>query len=599
MDVPRERNVGSIATPYGGQPDEQLKVNAAMDLTTIYGAVQLGGVQRLLCHYATDSLGACVEPPNAESHCWMVQGIMGESSSGWEAVSVGQGIAGVGGAIWEAPGCGTSLRDIRDLLVSCVRIGNYAKAGEIEGDFVAVVLLSDRVAILRGHMAPSMLFYANRNGTLIWGTDFCRVARWSRAQLNSEYLALLAWGREVIPYDEVKAIPPGRALEIEYQTGNHRFHALRSVADETSCEKDSLRHWSSELRTTIQRAVALRAIPYPRIGVMLSGGIDSAAIAKCLCDAGCEVIAFHWDASGFEPAAEVTYAEAIAHSLRIPLRKIPTAKHRLPGSNFVDVRWRFALPYNHSLYRWWYDAVMVAKDEVDCLMSGFLGDGCFGRHKISRGLRSLRQVSLLDRLTYVLHTLSLNEEFRVLLDRHEPGCEQRVSFVRQVSHYSDWARAAVEESADVSSFLDRLQVPSLDVNLFYRFGLRHVAPYADASVWELSRRIPIPYKITPFRGQEIGKIVLRDAFIGELPPEVIRRNYRQYISGIIQGYCQNNIEAIRSLLGYGSVLSQMGIVDVRRLDFLLNDRILVLSHSVTLVVNCMVEIWLRGQRGEG
>lgn len=563
-------------------------INLSRDLATINGGLVFESdtsVSLDTVHWTASK--ELAKKRRSDRSSWMVQGLLPKTLS--TRPQIGNSFVAAAGVIWKLPkGCPFSLAGFESILRNAVEGENYRELMDVRGDFVAVLLCKNSVVLLRSCRATTMLFYRISNSNVEWATDFSAMVESPISCLDYKKLAKLSWGADVVPYEDVHSLPTGILLTVRAGRMNTLEYSKTKtqIAMPTDCGG-----WSEEVRHRIKEAVALRARRYGRIGLLLSGGIDSSAIGWCLKEIGADVLCIHWDSQEFSPADESGYARAVSKSLGFPLLSIPIGDLYRRNSLFIDQDWKFSFPYNHGLYKWWYETAIAVRGEVDCLMSGLAGDSTFGTSSIKNALKGIGAIPLRDAVSYFVNLLSINEGISDFF--RESQRHRDISPYRQLDHLSPWAASAVKESVKPTDLSGFLQAPSLDYNAFFPSGLRHVGPYLDEDLNAFCQVIPSPYKLAPFRGQLIDKVLLRYAFIDRLPLEVVRRNYRQYVSGLIQGYCENNPQVIKQLLGEESWLNRFGIVNQDNLRKVLSNERLLGTHSNTLIINSMIELWLR------
>jgi asparagine synthase (glutamine-hydrolysing) len=134
----------------------------------------------------------------------------------------------------------------------------------------------------------------------------------------------------------------------------------------------------SELATLARSALcdATRPLAQARakVGLLLSGGIDSAAVAAALASQGANVTAYHLQ-FGHPAADESAYAQAVCQALSLPLVIIPARTE----ADYLSDQWRFPHPYGHAGLRWMQLlAEQAERDGITFLTTGRGGDPAFG-----------------------------------------------------------------------------------------------------------------------------------------------------------------------------------------------------------------------------
>lgn len=558
---------------------------------------------------------------DAPSQCWSAQVLRPDSPRiGHTGDSFSGPISTWAGTIWYVPDCYGigEISALQRILASASRCGDFDALCRVEGDFVAVVVASEKVVLIRGLTSTIPLFYKVRKKTVSWSTNFMHLVEDPINDISFDNLAYISWGGNRLPYPGIDTVSQGEAVILNARgIENVQFDDYATI--ENREKPKSLLEWSETARGLLLAAVAKRARRFHKIGLLLSGGIDSCALAKCLVDVGADVHCYHWASPTYSPADESPYALRVTDMLGIPVTTIDIGRDLQASSAFLDPEWRFEVPYNHPLYRWWKESICLAKPEVDCLMTGRFG----GSFHLGIGIRPPKGCGFIEGMKYVWNSLSLPIPTRqlvvylipslinlsfcrsffpdydpedTLLTMQREGAftlgETAAADGRRVDHYSDRAKQAIIASGN-TLFEDSMQVLALDTNDLRPAGLVSIAPYLDKELRSFTKSIPDMYRCYPFAGQLIDKPVLRLAFMDQLPSKVIRHNYQQFYAGILQRYCLNNREFLRTIFNSESLLVKYGVIDLARMSRVLEDQRILRSCSGTIIVNFMVELWLR------
>jgi len=507
-----------------------------------------------------------------------------------------------------AAACERVLIDAADSREMHVLKHRFRHLQDIEGSYTGAIVSPRQVVLVRSLESQTQLYYRIENGIITWSTNFMDIVKDPFGDLDFASVALISWGESAIPYRGIEVLLPGEILLLnENEAVREAYDAFSRYARP---QRMSLEKWGEYARVLVQAAVAKRARAFRRIGLMLSGGgTDSASLAWCLVDAGCDLRLYHWAAPSFPAADESPYARLVAEHLGIPdrLTCIDVGDYRLAGSRLVDEEWDFSVPYVHELYRWWREAILAARaDGVECLMSGSYGDSVFSHHD-EMGIdfrRDLVGIGIRERAQFLWHSLSIpistKRLFGSLSPFPRPVAGEAIPAARQMYHYTDRAREAVLDNKDLPRRSGILQELALDVNDFRPNGIVSVAPHFDRTLYgELRWSIPNAYRLLPYGGQLIRKAVQKQAFLGRLPGEIMRRHNQGSFSGVSQWYFCHNMEVLARLFGPDSYLVKFGIIDRERLARLTEDRKRLQASSITLMCNCMVELWLRATARSG
>jgi asparagine synthase (glutamine-hydrolysing) len=284
------------------------------------------------------------------------------------------------------------------------------------------------------------------------------------------------------------------------------------------------------LRARVQAAVERCARAEVRVGLLLSGGIDSACLAACLRAAGCtDLPAFQFAARG-EPRAERGRAQQVAehtgmHLIAVDggpelLRLLPalTAAHGLPVGDPSTLA-------AHAV------ALRAAQEGVKVLLSGEGGDELFfgyRRHRVAARMRRWQfgWLPLPDPLAHG-YSARLRRALRardvdLLLAVAPPGvAELALAPELRAVHPLPLAGDVVDPleraiTLDRQAYLRRDLLPKADLATLYA-GVEGRCPFLDPEV------AAAPEAELHAAARNLGKRALRLAFASELPRAVLRQ----------------------------------------------------------------------------
>jgi asparagine synthase (glutamine-hydrolysing) len=406
----------------------------------------------------------------------------------------------------------------------------------------------DGLDLVAGQMAVA-LWQADRKALILgrdrlgYGPLHFTIDGAGRFVFASEYKALLA-------LDTVAARPDRDAIQVLQSTkwtkpGATCLEGVYPVAPGTWMEVDAgrmhgARYWDMPVRVEHQdearHAAALRETfletlrrqtePYQRIGVSLSGGLDSAVMA-----AGARQVAggreVHTFSAGYGPDdRELVNAEMVARVLGTTHHPLVLSPADLPGI-LPWMVWHLEEPIGREDVAYLYVAAREAARHVDVLLAGFGFDGLFA------GLPRHRLVDLGLKLPPARGALEefYDYTFRSVEPRSLPGRALRQAYFRG----RDWPAPRVlgarpmppfsgfprDGDQPLTNFLRRgfLVSPyqSAVEHLYTAVGVRMNAHHTDPAFLAAAFSIPDTLKI---RGRT-QKYILRKACAGLLPERML------------------------------------------------------------------------------
>lgn len=520
------------------------------------------------------------------------------------------------GSIWKAPFLPQNANLIERCSFALERtvFGDMDAQSELEGDYVCAILTSNGVMLMKSAGANRSLYYRvdHAKRYVVWSTNYVEVAKDPIADLSISHLAAFTWSCESMPYPEVETVNDGEQVHI-YPGASERNLVIDRVTNKQATkryfwqprQRKSLSAWSKTARAILMKATIDRASSFDKVGVLLSGGIDSAAIARCLKDGGIETVCYHVSYRSYGFANEYDYAEAVCKQLDLPLRTIDLSAQRLPRGDYLNTTRKFVAPHNHPHLAFWDAAVSLIDGEVDVLFTGYGGHLFAGsrEHDFKSSVLKSRvwelPSTILNGLSVIASRDSGSLRFRSM-DREMIRQARRGVLTSDTGSaiYTDYAQRHIARmfSASLEQLIDELQLTTINLNVLEPNGLVHLTPYTDPEVRRLLQEAPKDE--VAFQGKRYSKPVLNLAFVGLLPPKVIRRQGNPSLSAITRSYCANNIDTIRQILHSDSELVRVGIIDYERVSKVLLDKKSLEVHAPQLINACLVTLWLESLSGE-
>jgi hypothetical protein len=90
---------------------------------------------------------------------------------------------------------------------------------------------------------------------------------------------------------------------------------------------------------------------------------------------------------------------------------------------------------------------------------------------------------------------------------------------------------------------------------------------------------------------------MRLAYLGDLPPQIIRREVRSPYSSVAEQYCRENRRELLALFGSQSMLAQFDVIDPHKIKQIIASSTDLQYHCRWFVRAASVEIWLRSLAG--
>ena len=184
-----------------------------------------------------------------------------------------------------ADALGTRERTAASVVLAAWHRWGVGAGAQLLGDFVLVVTdePSGRVVVIRDPMGQRPLFYGVGARGVVFGSEIQQLVRHPaiRADINDAMIAEYLTGNpETVTetlWSGVERLPPAHALEIT--CGGARARRYWDFDPGASIRYARDEEYAEHFREIFLRAVECRVRDEDAVGVMLSGGIDSSAIA--------------------------------------------------------------------------------------------------------------------------------------------------------------------------------------------------------------------------------------------------------------------------------------------------------------------------------
>ena len=161
-------------------------------------------------------------------------------------------------------------------------------------------------------------------------------------------------------FEGVRSVPAGTVLRIGLADGATHEHRYWEFPDRDSDESKSPREFVAAYRELLTQSVAECATAEAELGIFLSGGIDSAAVAALAVDRVPELHTFTALSAGTYRSEDAEHAHRLAEKLGLPNHQVVFEADRLPSpAEWKRLLWLLETPlcgpevyYKHELHRY-------------------------------------------------------------------------------------------------------------------------------------------------------------------------------------------------------------------------------------------------------
>ena len=422
----------------------------------------------------------------------------------------------------------------------------------------AVLLVRDRLGI------KPLYYYVDHEGTLYFASEIKAILKYGvlKARLNwnavPDYLANRAPSGEDTLFEGIRRVPPAHTLK--WEQGRISIQRYWKAPFDKAAEHISDRSYVDEFAKLFDESVKLHLMSDVPLGMFLSGGIDSSAIAAAM-------------ASGLRGRIKtfsVAFSEAEANELefaRLVARRYRTDHHEVivGPREFFDVLPSLVYhedePIAHPSSVPLYFVSMLAADHVKVVLTGEGSDELLaGYDKYRKTIYNLRLAAQYWRLTsrsaraFIRHAISSGlpyrlkkklirtflclapdlestyfDNFSVFSRRRQrrllsSSLELAAGSINPYRHaldaIADSGAAAVLDqllAADLGTYLTELLMKQDQMSMAASIESR--VPFLDHKLVEYACRLPVHLKLNGLT----TKFVLREAMKGKLPEQILSR----------------------------------------------------------------------------
>ncbi|GGX93141.1 asparagine synthase-related protein [Streptomyces hiroshimensis] len=501
-------------------------------------------------------------------------------------------------------------------LVHALKEGRHAELARLPGELAGALVADHRVFLFRSAAGEEGLHYRCSKDLLRFSTDPTDLLD-GPGEFDPEAVRRSCRGESVFVYPGITPVPPGRIVTVE-----HGAPTTAAYDPVTPLELPA-RTTMAEYAATAWDLLVESVRPYAgrgRTGILLSGGLDSAAVLAALVAAGADVVAYH-RATRDPLADESGYARAVCDHLGVPFVPVVTDD----GAGYLDERWEFPHPYSHTAdhtaYRWLEQtAERVARDGITFLAWGreggrIFGPSRYGLHGVLTGDLTAREKAVLCRglltsrweLPRILRSASPGSS---LLDDGAPGrggaraADFLTPFPGDPEGTKGTTGAPGPGSPGHPEYPSHPSHPGYpgyapqehcaNLTLWRPRGIQLCNPLGGKDLRRLSARMPDAYRLLPHQGRLITKPVLRLMLSSRFPAAVWRRHGRLWPGSPHKDYVLGHRHVLAALIGAPEAhLVRLGIVDPLRLADVLAEPARLRLNADALLSTAMTELFLR------
>ena len=537
----------------------------------------------------------------------------------------------------EAQGVRFRSRSDTEVILRLYRAEGFGAIPRLNGIFALAIFdrRKRRLLLARDHLGVKPLYYAERNGTLVFASEIKAilsldvVERRVDWQAIYDYFSFLFVPCPRTAFEGIAQLPPGHQLSFDLDSGQisitpyWRPHASTDIGSSAAEQRE-------QLRTLLDEVVRMQLVSDVPLGVFLSGGVDSGvltALASRHASERLKTFTVVFEGEGIKPYDERAAAARVSRHLGTEHSEV--AVRVTQPEEMLDQARFFDQPFANPTFYLNHLISESTRRHVKVALSGAGGDELFGGYPRYRALPFAPALAHLPRglgtalrrlLAYLPEDPDQPVRRRLKLMMRGVGHPLGEQYLRWTYFFSDDDKrrllrplaGRLSEPLHSVRLIDEILEAHRDMPVVNRieqvdlatFLLDNILEYTDKTSMAASLEARVPYldhRLVEFslalparqkiRGNA-AKRILRDSFGDLLPAEVFNRPK--------QGFCPPISEWITTHFSYyfdlltPSYLREQGVLDhseVQRLraEHLARRR----DNSMELFAIVMFDVWYR------
>lgn len=466
----------------------------------------------------------------------------------------------------ELQGAGYRFRTASDteVVLNLYHHAGVAGLERLEGMF-GVCIVDNRhglAHLIRDHIGIKPLYYGTQQGRFYFASEIKAILAGMSAKpkINphamSHYLTLRYVPAPDTVWSGIHKLPPGHRLTYRLSDGNwsiHRYWQFRFAAGALDPERDYEQEFERRFHSAVHSHLIASDVP---VGVLLSGGLDSSAVAAASVELG--VRGLHTFSVGFRDGgrfSELPYARQVAKHIGAHHHEVLVAEREF--IDFLDdFVWHMDEPQADLAGIPLHYVSRLARQHVKVVLSGEGADEILAGYDMEKlakqADRRQRAIGWMPRALFRFGAMfSRGQRSLTLKTMAEEGWSGYLKAwaVRERTHWSESelrspGRDGVATTGDlIRSWYDRALSPMpidkiqevgcgdwLVEDLLMKADKMTMAnsielrvPYLDHSLVEWAQTLPLRWKVGNRASGYVSKCILRSYARKRLPREIIER----------------------------------------------------------------------------
>lgn len=453
---------------------------------------------------------------------------------------------------------------------------------EIDGDYIIAVESNDYFLAYCGQCSQFPGFWMFNGERLIFSNYHTFVSN----KINRDLLIPFCSGYKLNFFDDLLILKPNCALIIDYKTKKSKVITQVVRPRNPFNGKETLPEISEIVYSALLNSVRNHTKDYKKFALLLSGGIDSEAVARCLYDLNKDFICYTISCPK-EDASEYRFSRKTGDMLGVSVLEI---RPDLYPESLIIPKNKTTFPIGHAVSNWSKILFEQAiQDNADVILTGHMAEILDG----DRSEWTFNDHRVLTQKKYNYKT-NVNNRLAFKYCLPLPFYNYLNSFDVFTPEAVNRTKATFSNSKLFDTFL--VDMYSYKINGMDLYNISYETPFLCKELLDIAAFLP-DWAISAYHGgARISKIALRYSMVGKLPVDVVGHCYPGNIDYCLQTTMCKNYNQVVDFFTKDKFLVREGIVDLAKIREMKGNSSLIIKNAIPIQLLCNVQKWLDFQK---
>lgn len=452
---------------------------------------------------------------------------------------------------------------------------DYSFFKDVEGNYIVAIESNEMLWVYNSQCSEYMAFWYFSGNQI----KISNYHNFISESINDSLLTLLCYGDKLNIFNDLNVLTKNSVLMINYKTKQCSIILNAIKPDIVLSGNESLEEVGEMIYYSLLNSTRQRLKGYNKVSLLLSGGIDSAAVARCLADLNANVICYTWSSKN-ERLSEYQYSKEVGQALGIEVLEI---KFDEAPNNFIFPKLTSIYPFEHTLSNWSFVSFEHAFNFGAQAMFTGLHVGPFeNSSKIKKRNLSYSTFSLLN-----------NSLPQIILNTHSykqrPDLPGRDSLI-----FTRSAQQLIKNHNRIPALFNKVPIDmySYKINCCDTFNIPYESPFLNKELINIAYSLPHSYKNVIHGNYIINKIALRYSMLNKLPQKVVGHCYPANLNYIFGHNIYKNYDQVLEYFDESKYLIRNDIIDLNNLRAIRKNKDAIYKASGSIQIACSVQYWL-------